>query len=61
MKNRIVKRNNPYNYPVIIGEYLIVGNRNDGYAVWRTNDGEDSDTLYDNISFENCVAWCLNS
>ena len=32
-----------------IGEYSIAGNYDDGYTVWRT--GEDSDTLYDNISF----------
>ena len=42
-----------------IGEYSIAGNYDDGYTVWRT--GEDSDTLYDNISFELCVVWCLNS
>ena len=42
-----------------IGEYSIAGNYDDGYTVWRT--GEDSDTLYDNISFERCVVWCLNS
>lgn len=44
-----------------IGEYSIAGNYDDGYTVWRTEDGEDSDTLYDSISFENCVTWCLNS
>ena len=44
-----------------IGEYSIAGNYDDGYTVWRTEDGEDSDTLYDDISFEKCVAWCLNS
>ena len=27
----------------------------------RTADGEDSDTLYDNISFERCVVWCLKT
>ena len=42
-----------------IGEYSIAGNYDDGYTFWRT--GEDSDTLYDNISFERCVVWCLNS
>ena len=42
-----------------IGEYSIAGNYDDGYTVWRT--GEDSDTLYDNISFERCVVRCLNS
>ena len=44
-----------------IGEYSIAGNYDDGYTVWRTADGEDGDTLYDNISFEDCVTWCLNS
>lgn len=44
-----------------IGEYSIAGNYDDGYTVWKTEDGEDSDILYDNISFENCVVWCLNS
>ena len=45
----------------IIGEYSIAGNYEDGYTVWRTEDGEDSETLFENISFENCVVWCLNS
>lgn len=44
-----------------IGEYSIAGNYDDGYTVWRTDDGEDSDTLYDNVSFEACVVWCMNS
>ena len=44
-----------------IGEYSIAGNYDDGYTVWRTVDGEDSDTLYDDLSFERCVVWCLNS
>ena len=44
-----------------IGDYSIAGNYDDGYTVWRTEDGEDSDTLYDDISFEKCVVWCLNS
>lgn len=44
-----------------IGEYSIAGNYDDGYTVWKTEDGEDSDTLYDNLSFEKCVVWCLNS
>jgi hypothetical protein len=44
-----------------IGEYSIAGNYDDGYTVWRTADGEDSDTLYDNLSFERCIVWCLNS
>ena len=45
----------------IIGDYSIAGNYDDGYTVWKTEDGEDLDTLYDNISFEKCVVWCLNS
>lgn len=44
-----------------IGEYSIAGNFDDGYTVWRTDDGEDSDTLYESFSFERCVVWCLNS
>ena len=44
---------------LIIGEYSIAGNYDDGYTIWRTDDGEDSDTLYDSISLENCVIWCL--
>ena len=43
------------------GEYSIAGNNEDGYTVWRTADGEDSETLYDNIDFEACLTWCLNS
>ena len=27
----------------------------------KTEDGEDSDTLYESISFEDCVTWSLNS
>lgn len=45
----------------IIGEYAIAGNYDDGYTVWRADDGEDSETLFDSISFEDCVVWCLNS
>ena len=44
-----------------IGEYSIAGNYDDGYTVWKTEDGEDSDTLYENVSFEHCVVWCLCS
>ena len=44
-----------------VGEYSITGNFDDGYVVWNTKDGEDSDALYNSISFENCVVWCLNS
>ena len=35
-----------------VGEYSIAGNFDDGYTVWNTEDGEDSDTLYNSISFE---------
>ncbi len=45
----------------IVGEYSIAGNYDDGYTVWRTEDGEDSDTLYSSLSFEDCLTWCWNS
>lgn len=45
----------------LIGDYSIAGNYEDGYTVWKTDDGEDSDTLYDDTSFKKCVVWCLNS
>ena len=44
-----------------IGEYSIAGNYDDGYTVWRTEYGEDSDTLYSSMSLEKCIVWCLNS
>lgn len=44
-----------------IGEYSIAGNYDDGYTVWKTEDGEDSDTLYDSMDFERCICWCYNS
>ena len=44
-----------------IGEYSIAGNYDDGYTVWKTKDGEDSDTLFDSMDFEECVVWCYNS
>lgn len=44
-----------------INEYSIAGNYDDGYTVWKTEEGEDSETLYSNLSFEACVVWCLNS
>lgn len=44
-----------------IGEYSIAGNYDDGYTVWRTEDSEDSDTLYSSMSLEKCIVWCLNS
>ena len=45
-----------------IGEYLLAGNYDDGYTVWKTENGEDSNTLYDDISFEKCVvgAWTVD-
>lgn len=42
-----------------IGEYCIAGNYDDGYTVWKADDGEDSDTLYSDISFEKCMLWCI--
>lgn len=45
----------------IVGEYSIFGNYDDGYVVKRVEDGEDSDPLYENISLEHCIIWCLNS
>ena len=44
-----------------VNGYGIAGNPDDGYTVWREADGEDGDTLYDNISFEKCLVWALNS
>lgn len=44
-----------------INEYSIAGNFDDGYTIWETNKGEDSDTLYENISFEKCIWWCINN
>ena len=44
-----------------IGEYSIAGNYEDGYTIWKTEDGEDSDTLYACLSFEACLMWCINS
>lgn len=43
-----------------VGEYTIAGNDDDGYTVWKTNDGEDSETLYSG-SFERCLTWIWNS
>jgi len=40
--------------------YSIAGNSDDGYTVWETDKGEDSDTLYEG-DFEHCLAWCYNS
>lgn len=44
----------------IVGEYSIAGNDEDGYTVWKTADGEDSDTLYgdEDVTLEECVEWC---
>ena len=44
-----------------INGYSIAGNYEDGYTVWKTEDGEDSETLYDSNDFESCLVWCINS
>ena len=44
-----------------IGEYSIAGNDDDGYTIWKTADGEDSETLYADESFEKCLTWIYNS
>lgn len=44
-----------------INGYSIAGNYEDGYTVWKTEDGEDSETLYDSSDFESCLVWCINS
>ena len=44
-----------------INGYAIAGNEDDGYTVWNAEDGEDSETLYANSSFERCVVWCMMS
>lgn len=44
-----------------INGFGIAGNPDDGYTVWREDDGMDSDTLYENSSFEKCIVWCMNS
>lgn len=43
----------------IIGDYSIVGNYDDGYTVYETAKGEDSDTLFSHLSFEKCIVWCM--
>lgn len=46
----------------IIGEYIINGNYADGYWVRDAYCSEgDGLILYENISLENCIVWCLNS
>lgn len=45
----------------VVGEYSIAGNYDDGYTVQCTEDGQDSDTLYDDISLEKCLCWVLKS
>lgn len=42
-----------------VGRYSIAGNYDDGYTVWITKDGEDSETVFENLSFEHCLVWCL--
>ena len=44
-----------------VGDYSIAGNCDDGYTVWLTVDGGDSDTLYADMSFEKCLTWIFNS
>lgn len=44
-----------------VGNYSIAGNYDDGYTVWLTVDGENSETLYDDISLDKCLCWVLNS
>lgn len=45
----------------IVGEYIIIGDYDSGYEVRKVEDGENSDPLYENTSFEHCITWCLNS
>ncbi len=45
----------------IIGKYSIAGNNEDGYTVWINDDGEDSDTIYNNQFLENCIVFCLTT
>ena len=45
----------------IIGEYIINGNYADGYWVRDAYGRGEGILLYDNISLENCIVWCLNS
>ena len=44
-----------------INGYTIAGNYDDGYTVWKTEAGEDSETLYESNDFESCLVWCINS
>ena len=44
-----------------VNGFGIAGNPDDGYTVWREDEGMDSDTLYESRSFEKCVVWCMNS
>lgn len=45
----------------IIGEYIINGNYAEGYWVRDAYGRGEEILLYDNISLENCIVWCLNS
>ena len=40
--------------------YTIAGNEDDGYTVRKTDEGEDSETLYYG-DLEDCLTWCYNS
>ena len=46
---------------IINDEYCISGNEDDAYTVRRVSEGEDSEILLANSSFEKCVVWCMNS
>lgn len=43
------------------GIFFIAGNNEDGYTVWINDDGEDSDTIYNNQFLENCIVFCLTT
>lgn len=45
----------------VIGDYIITGDYTEGYQVWKLNEEEKLEALYNNVSFEHCVVWCLNS
>lgn len=45
----------------VIGDYIISGDCQEGYQVWKRNEEGKLETLYNNFSFEACVIWCLNS
>ena len=49
------------NSDFVIGDYIISGDCQEGYQVWKRNEEEKLEALYNNFSFEACVVWCLNS